>query len=129
VLIDGGGGLRLLLDRIRRTSSQASALGHPLAGWADALAAAAQRVEHTTVSLWKDGDPGAALTNATVYLEAVGHVVLAWIWLEQAVAAQARPAISMTVSALPRNTSSTTNSLRRPRSSTCSIAATEPPSI
>jgi hypothetical protein len=87
VLIDGGRGLRLLLDRIRRTSSQASALGHPLAGWADALAAAAQRVEHTTLSLWKDGDPGAALTNATVYLEAVGHVVLAWIWLHQAVAA------------------------------------------
>jgi hypothetical protein len=87
VLIDGGRGLRLLLDRIRRTSGQASALGHPLAGWADALAAAAQRVEHTTLSLWKDGDPGAALTNATVYLEAVGHVVLAWIWLQQAVAA------------------------------------------
>ena len=87
VLIDGGRGLRLLLDRIRRTSGQASALGHPLAGWADALAAAAQRVEHTTLSLWRDGDPGAALTNATVYLEAVGHVVLAWIWLQQAVAA------------------------------------------
>ena len=87
VLIDGGRGLRLLLDRIRHTSSQASALGHPLAGWADALAAAAQRVEHTTLSLWKDGDPGAALPNATVYLEAVGHVVLAWIWLQQAVAA------------------------------------------
>jgi hypothetical protein len=87
VLIDSGRALRLLLDRIRRTSGQASALGRPLAGWADALAAAAQRVEHTTLSLWRDGDPGAALTNATVYLEAVGHVVLAWIWLQQAVAA------------------------------------------
>jgi hypothetical protein len=90
VLIDSGRGLRLLLDRIRRTSSQASALGHPLAGWADSLAAAGQRVEHTTLLLWKDGDPGAALSNATLYLEAVGHVVLAWIWLQQALAAQGK---------------------------------------
>ena len=30
------------------------------------------------------GDPERALANATVYLEAFGHVVLAWIWLEQA---------------------------------------------
>jgi Acetyl-CoA dehydrogenase C-terminal like/Acyl-CoA dehydrogenase, C-terminal domain len=91
VLIDSGRGLRLLLDKIRRTSGQASALGHPLADWAEALAAAAQRVEHTTLSLWKDGDPGAALPNATVYLEAVGHVVLAWIWLQQALAAYGKP--------------------------------------
>jgi hypothetical protein len=29
------------------------------------------------------------LANASVYLEAFGHVVMAWIWLEQALAAQA----------------------------------------
>jgi alkylation response protein AidB-like acyl-CoA dehydrogenase len=90
VLIDSGSALRLLLDRIRRTSSQASALGQPLAGWADALAASAQRVEDTTLSLWKDGEPASALANATVYLEAVGHVVLAWIWLQQALAAHGK---------------------------------------
>ncbi|MEV8211752.1 acyl-CoA dehydrogenase C-terminal domain-containing protein, partial [Streptomyces sp. NPDC079189] len=33
--------------------------------------------------LWSTGDPATALANASVYLEAVGHVVLAWIWLEQ----------------------------------------------
>jgi Acetyl-CoA dehydrogenase C-terminal like len=27
------------------------------------------------------------LPNATIYLEAVGHVVLAWMWLEQVLAA------------------------------------------
>jgi len=90
VITDSGRGLRLLLDRIRRTSSQASALGHPLAGWADSLAAAAKRVEHTTLALWKDGEPDSALANATVYLEAVGHVVLAWIWLQQALAAHGK---------------------------------------
>jgi len=87
VLIDGGRGLRLLADKIRRTTDQASALGDPLATWASALASAARRVEHTTGMLWKDGDPGVALPNATLYLEAVGHVVVAWIWLEQARAA------------------------------------------
>jgi hypothetical protein len=34
--------------------------------------------------------PHPGLANATVYLEAVGHVVVAWIWLEQAVAAHGK---------------------------------------
>src|SRR5699024_7385572 len=34
--------------------------------------------------------PDTALANATVYLEAVGHVVVAWVWLEQLVAAHGR---------------------------------------
>ena len=90
VLIDGSRGLRLLLESIRRTASQASALGDPLADWAGALTAAAQRVEHTTLSLWKDGDPDSALPNATLYLEAFGHVVLSWIWLQLALAAHGK---------------------------------------
>jgi alkylation response protein AidB-like acyl-CoA dehydrogenase len=90
VLIDGGRGLQLLLDEIRRTISQASVPAHPLAGWANALASAARRVEHTTGLLWKDGDPTTALANATMYLEAVGHVVMAWIWLQQALAAHGK---------------------------------------
>lgn len=28
-------------------------------------------------------EPEGALANATAYLEAVGHVVIAWMWLEQ----------------------------------------------
>jgi alkylation response protein AidB-like acyl-CoA dehydrogenase len=90
VLIDGGRGLRLLLGKIRDTTDQASALGDPLAGWATALASAAHRVENTSGVLWKDGDLASALANATIYLEAVGHVVLAWIWLQQAVAADGK---------------------------------------
>ena len=90
VLIDGGRGLHLLLEKIRLTISQASELGDPLAEWATELASAARRVEHTTGSLWKDGDPSAALANATMYLDAVGHVVVAWIWLQQALAAHGK---------------------------------------
>ncbi|MGW0103141.1 acyl-CoA dehydrogenase C-terminal domain-containing protein, partial [Nocardia sp. NPDC003354] len=35
------------------------------------------------------GDPELALANASVYLEAVGHVVIAWMWLEQVLAVEA----------------------------------------
>ncbi len=87
VLIENGRGLKLLLDKIEQATEQASALGDPAAGWAAELASAARRVAHTTGSLWKDGDPASVLPNATIYLEAVGHVVLAWMWLEQVLAA------------------------------------------
>ena len=36
--------------------------------------------------LWSAGDPQLTLANASVYLEAFGHVAIAWIWLEQALA-------------------------------------------
>jgi butyryl-CoA dehydrogenase len=90
VLIEGGRGLQLLLDKIRHTTNQASALGHPLDQWSSTLSTAASRIKRTTELLWKGGDPGSALPNATVYLEAFGHVVIAWIWLEQALAAHGK---------------------------------------
>ncbi|MCY1174856.1 hypothetical protein D9M73_150710 [compost metagenome] len=42
-----------------------------------------------TQTLWSAGDSSVTLANASVYLEAFGHVVVAWIWLEQALLAQA----------------------------------------
>jgi butyryl-CoA dehydrogenase len=33
------------------------------------------------------GDTERVLSNATTYLEAFGHIVIAWIWLEQELAA------------------------------------------
>ena len=36
------------------------------------------------------GDIDAALANSVVYLEAFGHIVIAWIWLEQLLAADGR---------------------------------------
>jgi hypothetical protein len=40
-----------------------------------------------TAEAWSTRDPEAALANATPYLQAFGHTVLAWIWLDVAVAA------------------------------------------
>ena len=41
-----------------------------------------------TQSAWATGVPEEALANATPYLQAFGHVVLAWLWLDVAMAAQ-----------------------------------------
>lgn len=47
-----------------------------------------QRLAQVTQTLWAAGDPARTLANASIYLEAFGHIVLAWIWLEQSLAAQ-----------------------------------------
>ncbi|MFJ8471237.1 acyl-CoA dehydrogenase [Kitasatospora sp. NPDC094011] len=83
VVMDGGAGLRLLLDTLASTVARATAVGGEAAELAARLAQAADRTGRTTARLWSTGDPATALTNSSTYLEAVGHVVLAWIWLEQ----------------------------------------------
>ncbi|MER6073996.1 acyl-CoA dehydrogenase [Streptomyces sp. NPDC001817] len=83
VVMNGGEGLRLLLETLTATTARATAAGGEAAELAARLEEAAARVERTTATLWSTADPATALANASVYLEAVGHVVLAWIWLEQ----------------------------------------------
>jgi butyryl-CoA dehydrogenase len=87
VVAGGGAGLGLLLDAITATTDRADRAGGETSDLGRQLAGAAQRVSQTTALLWSTGDPELALANATIYLEAVGHVVLAWIWLEQWLAA------------------------------------------
>ena len=91
VVLDNGAGLVALLGAMRATADRASACGDAdAAAWADALRAYASRVGETTALVWKRRDPELALANATLYLEAVGHLVVAWLWLEQVVAAAGR---------------------------------------
>jgi butyryl-CoA dehydrogenase len=61
-----------------------------LGEYATALRATAERIGAVTAALWAPGDVEGALANATVYLEAVGHAVVAWLWLEQALAADGK---------------------------------------
>ena len=84
----GGGGVALmaLAGRIEQTVARAGGLGGEPAAYADALKAAVDRLGEVTVGLAGLGDPDRMLANATVYLEAAGHVVIAWMWLEQLVA-------------------------------------------
>jgi alkylation response protein AidB-like acyl-CoA dehydrogenase len=86
VTMRGGAGLALLTGTIRDTVARARDAGGESAELADRLAAAVDRICTVTRRLTEDGDPVAALANASVYLEAVGHVVIAWMWLEQVLA-------------------------------------------
>ncbi|HUR50954.1 MAG TPA: acyl-CoA dehydrogenase [Mycobacteriales bacterium] len=83
VTMQGGAGLALLAATIGETVDRAR-VDH--AEHAEALSAAVARVVEVTQTLWGTGDPALALANASVYLEAVGHVVVAWMWLEQLLA-------------------------------------------
>jgi alkylation response protein AidB-like acyl-CoA dehydrogenase len=83
VTMEGGRGLLLLADRVDATVRAALAVP-ALAEHADALAAAWQRLVAATRSAWATGKPDEALANATPYLQAFGHTVLAWIWLDVA---------------------------------------------
>jgi alkylation response protein AidB-like acyl-CoA dehydrogenase len=58
-----------------------------LQGDALALRARLQRLDEVTRQLWSTGDIQLTLANASLYLEAFGHIAIAWIWLEQAMVA------------------------------------------
>lgn len=87
--MDDGAGLALLLETISATVARAWKADGEAAELAAPLGAAVDRVAGTTRRLWATGDPALALANASVYLEAVGHVVVAWMWLEQLLAVDA----------------------------------------
>jgi alkylation response protein AidB-like acyl-CoA dehydrogenase len=89
VVMDGGAGLKLLAARISATIEHAGHVG-ALASHGNALAAALQALGAATKSAWATGNAEEALANATPYLQAFGHVVLAWIWLDVALVATRR---------------------------------------
>ncbi len=81
VTMEGGRGLMLLAGRIDATIARG--MQRPeLAGHANALASALQKVGAATKAAWASGDPGDALANAVPYMQAFGHLVLAWTWLD-----------------------------------------------
>ena len=86
---DDGAARELLASRIRRTLERATALPQ-LRAHATALAAAWKRLEDTTRKLLATPDVTERLANASCYLDAFGHIVVAWLWLEQAIIAAPR---------------------------------------
>jgi alkylation response protein AidB-like acyl-CoA dehydrogenase len=90
VVMDGGTALRLLGREIARDLEMAIERNdEALQSYARDLKQAWERTASVTQTLATGmrNDAGAALANASVYLEALGHVVVAWLWLRQAVAA------------------------------------------
>jgi butyryl-CoA dehydrogenase len=85
VLMEGGRGLQLLAARIEATAGNAAR--HPeLAEEAGAVRKAVEQVCAATKAAWATGDPAQALANAVPYMQAFGHMVLAWIWLDVSLA-------------------------------------------
>jgi butyryl-CoA dehydrogenase len=83
VRMEGGRGLSLLAGRMNATIERA--IQQPdLAEHANALAQALQQVGAATKAAWATENPTEALANAVPYLQAFGHVVLAWMWLDLA---------------------------------------------
>lgn len=83
VIMRDGLGLRLLVDAISETIGRAS---DTEAEFANQLQIAVDRLVEVTGQLWSTDDPAVSLANSSIYLEAAGHVVVAWIWLEQLIA-------------------------------------------
>ena len=86
VLMEEGKGMQLLAARMQATMAQAAAVS-ALAPFAKSLGKALRDVGVATQEAWATGNPTDALANAVPYLQAFGHTVLAWIWLDVAIAA------------------------------------------
>lgn len=86
VLMEQGRGLQLLAQRVADTARRAGDVP-ALAAHAQALQAAWQQIEAATQEAWATGNPAEALANAVPYMQAFGHTVIAWIWLDVALCA------------------------------------------
>ncbi|MBL0163768.1 MAG: acyl-CoA dehydrogenase [Xanthomonadales bacterium] len=89
VVMHEGAAFKLYAARVTATIAKARA-HEDLHSHADALEASLQRLAEVTKTLWAAGDAQVTLANASVYLEAFGHIAIAWIWLEQALAAHGK---------------------------------------
>jgi alkylation response protein AidB-like acyl-CoA dehydrogenase len=89
VTMDGGVALQLLIERMAASIERARG-AQGLAGPSNALAAASRALVDATRSAWATGRPEEALANATSYMQAFGHTVLAWLWLDVALACDGR---------------------------------------
>ena len=81
VLMENGRGLKLLAERMLATAGKAETDWGPEAA---ALRDAMAQIGQATEQAWTGAEPAQALANAVPYLQAFGHTVIAWIWLDVA---------------------------------------------
>jgi butyryl-CoA dehydrogenase/acyl-CoA dehydrogenase len=84
------GALTALAAVIERCADRASRVPE-LARYPPMLRSGWHRLELTTSRLLAVADITERLANATCYLDAFGHVVVAWLWLEQALVVTSPP--------------------------------------
>ncbi|RQT36609.1 acyl-CoA dehydrogenase [Burkholderia contaminans] len=83
---NGGAAIKALDRKIAATVFKARSI-RPLQDHADALECAWERIRIVTAELHRLDDPEVQMANAAAYLEAFGHVVVGWLWLDQAIVA------------------------------------------
>ena len=83
VLMEEGRAMQLLAARMQDTIARA-ATQSALAEHAKALGSALHRVGQAAQLAWSTASPQHALANAVPFMQAMGHTVLAWIWLDLA---------------------------------------------
>ncbi|MCW2554924.1 MAG: acyl-CoA dehydrogenase, partial [Mycobacterium sp.] len=83
----GGASLAELGRVVTATIEEATSKGGEAAELAAQLNSSWQRLIEVTGAMFATDDAEATLANSAIYLEAFGHVVMAWIWLEQFVVA------------------------------------------
>ncbi len=86
VAMEGGAAFAALRDRIATTLEKV-ANDEQLSSHGKALRARLDGLATVTRQLVADPDATRALANSNAYLEAFGHLVVAWIWLEQMIVA------------------------------------------
>lgn len=88
VVRDEGETLFRFVEEMRQTAARAAAVAG-LAEDAQVLSTGLDALLEATRALMKCEHPSRRLANATVFLDAFGHVVIGWIWLRQAIVAAA----------------------------------------
>jgi butyryl-CoA dehydrogenase len=86
VVRDRGEALFRFVEQMRQTAAEATAIGG-LEEEARVLVAGLEALVQATRVLMACNDAARQLANATVYLDAFGHVVIGWMWLRQAIVA------------------------------------------
>ena len=81
-----GAALKALVVEMTGTIEETNS-SEGLQQYSSQLQAAIKSIESTLHAVAKADNPELALANATIFLDSMGHVVIAWMWLKQAVAA------------------------------------------
>ena len=84
VIMEDGKAWQLLKRKMTATSKRAAQFP-ALGDYASDLDKAVIAVGDATQAAWSTANPNEALANAVPYMQAFGHVVIAWIWLDLAI--------------------------------------------
>jgi len=88
VRLNDGVLLRVFARRVSETLAHSAGAGEEWLAAGHQVSAIGERIAVTVERLYSTQDRDLTLANASVFLEAFGHWVIGWVWLEQALAAQ-----------------------------------------